>query len=566
MTFVPSVVGTVDANNSSTTLLAANQSFTGASTDVSSYNSIDLTAYADVNSASLGLRTDFSTDNSNWYTYNSFNVIAGQTLTRTIQAPSQYYRAVYTQGASSTGAFRLQSILSVEEPPIEESTKNSFSFTALNNNYTIPVSSGGGFGLTVTSMGTSALNNLVCENSSDGGVTWVTAELIDVSTGTTSATGPSSTNIIPAGVGGGDMIMTVKSIGTWSIIVSGGITNIRVRCSAYTSGTITGTISTSSPSPNNMSISNFINVLSPNNTVFYRAEGATGATGATTTPANLAAGATATGIFEPSLTWRGVCLTINSDRNLTVFFEQSSDGTNVVQSDSYTYIGGSTNQDASRMFNLCSNFHRYRVTNTSASATNFLIINCYNTPSYAPIPGRSLTQQGNGRCEVPEVNTYRAAAIGITPVTTLTFSIRGSSTKTIKVTRIGFSLTVTAAGTYSDVTVRRYSNISGGTGVTITATSLDTSLDGVATAVVQNWTTTPGTQTVVGSAFASTRYQQLAPNSGGVALYDWITEYGNSQRGTSALTLRGTSQWAGITISNLGTTPVADIWVEWIEI
>ena len=116
----------------------------------------------------------------------------------------------------------------------------------------------------------------------------------------------------------------------------------------------------------------------------------------------ITAGATITGTYEPDLLWQGASLGIFADQPLTVYFEQSSDGTTTVQQDVNTYNANSTGTDASRMYNLLSNYHRVRVTNTGASNTTTLAINCYGVPNWVPTPGRALTQAGNSRCEVPE--------------------------------------------------------------------------------------------------------------------------------------------------------------------
>ena len=115
---------------------------------------------------------------------------------------------------------------------------------------------------------------------------------------------------------------------------------------------------------------------------------------------------------------------------------------------------------------------------------------------------------------------------------------------------------------YVDMTVKKYSAVAGGTGVTIADVPLDSD-NTAATALVQHWTTTPVTQTSLGALDAKRLTVPKVADNVNVQWYDTI--FGDSQRGTSAIVLRGTSQWLGIDLSAASGTVVADVYVEWTE-
>ena len=104
-------VNYISPNNSTTSTLTAGSTFTGDSDDVTIYKSIICSLYTNVNSAIDGLSIQFSTDNVNWDFEYNFSVIGGVAQSQTIQKVAQYFRVVYTNGASGQGSFRLQSIL-----------------------------------------------------------------------------------------------------------------------------------------------------------------------------------------------------------------------------------------------------------------------------------------------------------------------------------------------------------------------------------------------------------------------------------------------------------------------
>lgn len=104
------LTSTVDANNSSTTPLAASGVFTGTATDISNYGTVSVLVASDVAAAASGFSFQFSNDGTNWdHTHNfDFN---GGSLSYNISSEAKYFRLVFTNGGSPQTYFRLQTVL-----------------------------------------------------------------------------------------------------------------------------------------------------------------------------------------------------------------------------------------------------------------------------------------------------------------------------------------------------------------------------------------------------------------------------------------------------------------------
>lgn len=396
----------------------------------------------------------------------------------------------------------------------------SVSLSALSSTVELEMAGHNGVGFTISNMG-HASNVITAEYAMDG--VWVTAVVVNATTNNST--------------------LTCTLAGTYTIRFVGGVSKVRLIMSSYTSGTCTGAMNASYAMSQNNTIRAYDNVLSSVNS----------------TTVQLASSATFTGVFEPDIYWQGGIGSWFADQDLTIVIEQSNDGITAHHSDTYYYRANSTGQDSSTSINLVCNYHRIKVTNSGSSTTTTLFVNFYGTPNFASEP-RSLTRAGNKKVEVPEKATYRATFAG-TPVATATFTLKGSATKIIKVTRFGFSQSATAS-TLISVAVKKYSAINGGTPVTITGVPLDTRT-AAATAVCQNWTVTPVTQTSVGTLNTHKYRSNIAADN--FFTNETIYEFGNSQRGISAIVLVGIAQWVGIDLSALVANADANIWVEWTE-
>lgn len=112
MTFTPSVQSKVDGNNSSATQLLLNESFTGAGTATTGYDTLIVTVETDVNSAAGGLEIQFSDDNVVPYqTFATDTVLATGTFTRTYLVIKKWYRVKYTT-TGATATFNLTTRIS----------------------------------------------------------------------------------------------------------------------------------------------------------------------------------------------------------------------------------------------------------------------------------------------------------------------------------------------------------------------------------------------------------------------------------------------------------------------
>jgi hypothetical protein len=110
MTFIPNDIGTVDANNSTSTLLNAAAVFTGTATDVSTYSDMVISVATDQHGT---YTIQFSTDGTNWdstltryYRTDQINVPHRFAITR------KYMRVTFTNTSASNQTYlRLQTIL-----------------------------------------------------------------------------------------------------------------------------------------------------------------------------------------------------------------------------------------------------------------------------------------------------------------------------------------------------------------------------------------------------------------------------------------------------------------------
>lgn len=402
-----------------------------------------------------------------------------------------------------------------------EDTTIPVSLSLLSDTEEIDLSGHNTVGFSLLSIG-HANNVITAEVSIDS--IWIAVPVVDITTSNSTA--------------------TVTVAGSYTISLWGGSTKFRLRMSSYTSGTATGTISAVYQVPSHLNIRSYDNVLSTVNS--------------TTTQLN--AGATFTGAWEADLFWQGITCNIFADQPLTVTVQQSMNGTTVHKSDTWYYNPNSTGRDATKSINLISNYHRFIVTNTGAAPTTTFSLQGYACPNFTAMPV-SQTIGGGMPVEPPDLDTYTAVFSG-TPVGTATFTIRGSATRTVRVIDFGFSTTTTGTNQFITVSIKKYSAISTGTPATPTMVPSD-SISPAATALVQNWSVTPGTQTAVGTMIAQRYLASKTTVDIQPQLFNPV--FGNHTRGTSGLILRGTSQWAGLDLSAAPTGAVADMWVRWVE-
>jgi hypothetical protein len=161
--------------------------------------------------------------------------------------------------------------------------------------------------------------------------------------------------------------------------------------------------------------------------------------------------------------------------------------------------------------------------------------------------------------------TYRSGLSGFTPpvggiVNGPFFSLQGSPAKVVRLTRIRFSATA-ATGASADLQVFRYSSLSGGTGNSAFV-SLDIN-NPTPSATATGWATAPTSATRAGTSPLAADQYEIVTTSVSVQpqVIEWT--FGNyfSQTGV----IRGLNDYIGVTINNVGTTPLASVWFEWTE-
>jgi hypothetical protein len=108
----------ISDGNASVTPLASTVIFTGDSEDVSQFSSITVNIFTDQDSATKGIKLQFSTDATNWTSseideYDASVDTEGKTYLLTVEA--RYFRVVFANGATAQTEFRLQSIYNVRK-------------------------------------------------------------------------------------------------------------------------------------------------------------------------------------------------------------------------------------------------------------------------------------------------------------------------------------------------------------------------------------------------------------------------------------------------------------------
>lgn len=106
-----SLMGGVSDVNTTSTPLGANETYTGEWCDVSVYGSVVLGVISDVDSATNGLKIEYSADGVNTVQNNEYTVTGGDGKTFSFGMSNQYARVKYTNGAIPQTTFSLQTIL-----------------------------------------------------------------------------------------------------------------------------------------------------------------------------------------------------------------------------------------------------------------------------------------------------------------------------------------------------------------------------------------------------------------------------------------------------------------------
>jgi hypothetical protein len=297
------------------------------------------------------------------------------------------------------------------------------------------------------------------------------------------------------------------------------------------------------------------------------------------TTAQLAAAATFAGAVETVTNQQSASVILTSDQNgtLTTIEYIDAGGTRISRQASFAITAG---VPFSRSFVLNGNYYKNTFTNTGASTTTTLNLNT----AYGTIP--SATALGNGQVSIDEVNgtaislgakttalsfpvvqaadqTYAAAsapfAVAATP--TDIFTITGSATKTIQVTKLALNCTQTTAGEINVLVIKRSTANTAGTAVAATVVSVD-SANAAGTATVNAYTANPTLGTTVGNIRARKMFVPGVASAAEIAKGELLDPPYNSQ----LLTLRGTTQVLAINLNSTTLTGGNCVaYAEWTE-
>lgn len=104
-------VSSLSAGNSSAVNLAGGATFAGTAVDWTAYGSVTVTVFASHASATNGLSIEQSSDNVNWDVADQYTVSATAKTSINVPRQEKYLRIRYTNGATLTTSFRLQTFL-----------------------------------------------------------------------------------------------------------------------------------------------------------------------------------------------------------------------------------------------------------------------------------------------------------------------------------------------------------------------------------------------------------------------------------------------------------------------
>ena len=281
-----------------------------------------------------------------------------------------------TAGSPDAGVVTVQGITSGTAVPV------SMSPTSNPTNTTGDITSGSGSTsyVTVATQGYEScavvitgtwVATLVFECSSDGGTTWFYGALVGA---------PTTPPPVPS------LNSSVTANGSYGTIGMGATTNIRIRASAYTSGTAAVRIVLSG-SPSSMPAT------------FAQIQQNVYASTLNSSAVNLAAQAAFAGTSESTLGIAGIQVNVYSDQPITVVVSQSIDGTNWDIQDTWDILA---RESASRTFQATASYYKISATNVGNATTNPFRLQTCLCPVVEALP-RALTK--NGKLSVASITT-----------------------------------------------------------------------------------------------------------------------------------------------------------------
>lgn len=265
--------------------------------------------------------------------------------------------------------------------------------------------------------------------------------------------------------------------------------------------------------------------------------------------ANIGAGASFTGASESNMGVAAIQVGIFINQACTVELQQSVNGSDWDFVSRYYTVAS---QPDNRTFVAKGSYVRIVVTNTSGSTATTVRIQTVGVPISAP-----LTYRDGVAIDWVQQPTYRTCFVGA-PIAGIVVSLKGSASKLVTVTRVGWSATDNA-GTSVDVTISKCTAMVPGTASSLTMVPLDSKFP-AATALAQSWSVAP-TPTSLGNIYGSRYFiGKVSTTTGGQV----DLAFGDMP-GVVPVRLRGTSEWIAVGFSAVGGSPAADIWMGWTE-
>lgn len=116
MTYTPNISGVVSTKNSTSSLLTSSSTFTGVGENCSKYANITLSITTDVNSAAGGVQIQFSPNDTDWTTIETYTLDNNIPLKpKLISVTNKFFRIVYINGVTGQSTFSLQTILQISK-------------------------------------------------------------------------------------------------------------------------------------------------------------------------------------------------------------------------------------------------------------------------------------------------------------------------------------------------------------------------------------------------------------------------------------------------------------------
>jgi len=287
----------------------------------------------------------------------------------------------------------------------------------------------------------------------------------------------------------------------------------------------------------------------------------------TSTP--LGANGVFTGEFADTTGYLQVDVTVFSDVDGVLTIQRSEDGVTISKATNYTVLG---NQAFSISVPALSDLYKVIYTNGAIAQTVFelhtaLKISAHNATirdANTPITPQSLVTASISIPQDGVQPTYVVGIVGLAPTnnnTTDIFSMSGSATRTIKITRVFINGTAGADTTQNVVLLKRSTANTGGTPTTYTPTKYDSNDIASTVASVTTYGTNPATGTLVGNLLT----EKIFLDSGNALGNSMDVTFGD--RNSKAITLRGVNEFFCINFNTQTVnTKSINITVEWVEL